>query len=109
MKTVFFLSCLCGLMTFTYADDDSTNQNAAQMQLQQLIEVDKQIENLTKQKLEAKADMAKDIKHGSMGVLPRAGKRASRQAGQEMEKIQDLSKQLQQLEAKRQSILLSLQ
>lgn len=108
MKVLILLTSLCTGLNFAYTDQ--TNQkNAAQMQLQQLIEVDKQIENLEKQKLEAKADMAKDIEHGSLGLLPREGRRASRQAGKEMQEIQDLNQQLQQLEAKRQSILLSLQ
>ena len=61
-----------------------------------------------KEKLEQKADMAEALERGSLGILPRAGKRASREAGSDMKEIQAINEQLKQLEAKRQSILLSL-
>jgi hypothetical protein len=109
MRSLIFLSCLIGCTAIGYAEDSSGAKSAAKAQLDALIDVDEKIENLQKAKLQKKGEMTEAIERGASVPLPRAGKRASREAGEDMQDIKEMNQQLLQLEQKRQQIIMSLQ
>lgn len=103
-SSLFLFSCaLCAY------GDQSSQQQAMQEAYQQFIQVDEQIENLVKQKLQLKAKVAEHMERGSTGLLPGVGRRQSAEAGDLSQQIQALSQQITQLEEKRSDLLLSLQ
>ena len=63
MKFFILLLAFCSFGQFIYADGDagSAQKQAMQMQLQQLIQLDKQIENLEQQKAQLKGEMAEHL------------------------------------------------
>lgn len=103
-KTLFVLSLFA---TLIYADDSSQAQ-ILKGQLEQLVILDRQIEELQKQKLEDKAEIAQHLQRGSVGVLPGNGRRQARRTEDAMQDVQNLNNQLQQLEQQRQSVIMAL-
>lgn len=103
--------CFClGSLTLQ-ADDNSSSSNQqqqAQAAIQQLIQVDEQIENLIKQKVQLKEEIAAHTERGSTGILPGVGRRQSREIGELMQEMQGLNQQIMSLEEKRSQILLAL-
>jgi hypothetical protein len=103
--------CAClfaSLFAFYVHGDSSSEQQAMQAAYQQFVQVDEQIENLLKQKLQLKAEAAQHMERGSTGVLPGVGRRQSREVEGIMQQIQSLSQQITELEEKRGTILLGL-
>ena len=103
-KHLFVLSLFA---TLIYADDSSQAQ-ILKGQLEQLVILDRQIEELQKQKLEDKAEIAQHLQRGSVGVLPGNGRRQARRTEDAMQDVQNLNNQLQQLEQQRQSVIMAL-
>lgn len=103
MNKYIFMLCVT---TLCYADP---SPDLLKQQLEQLVQVDRQIETLQKTKLEHKQEMAEDLQRGSVGILPRAGRRESREAASEMQSINQINQQLQELELQRQNLLRALQ
>ncbi len=108
MKKLLIALILCGVGSSIYGDQ-SPNQEMIQMKLQQLTQIDEQIENLVKQRVQLKAEAAQDVAHGADSILPRQARREDRSAEQVEQQIQALSQQIEQLEAQRQQILMALQ
>ncbi len=108
MKTFITLIAFALFTSLSYADDSSGKQQAMKDQLENLIKLDKQIENLQKQKLEDKAEVAQHLERGSVGILPGTGRRQSRRAEKSMEEVQDLNQQIEALEEQRQTVLRAL-
>ncbi|MBX9923067.1 MAG: hypothetical protein K2Y01_03055 [Rhabdochlamydiaceae bacterium] len=97
------LFCLTSVM---HADQSS--QEIMKEQYQRLVQLDQQIENLTKQKLEYKAEIAKHLERGSTGILPGVGRRQSREVESLMQDVQNTNQQILQLEQQRQAVMLAL-
>lgn len=76
---------------------------------EQLVEIDRKIENLVQQKMTLKAKIGQDVEQGAHSILPRRARREDRSAEEDMEQLQALDQQLQQLEARRAEILSGLQ
>jgi flagellar biosynthesis chaperone FliJ len=91
----------------SYADDSAQAQ-ALKGQLEQLVTLDRQIEELEKQKLEYKAEIAQHLERGSVGILPGEGRRQARRTEDAMQDVQNINSQLQQLEQQRQSVIMAL-
>ncbi|MES2199786.1 MAG: hypothetical protein V4489_06425 [Chlamydiota bacterium] len=108
MKKILIAILLSGLGSSVYGDSSPT-QEMIQTKLEQLTQVDEQIEKLVKQRVQLKAEAAKDVARGANSVLPRQARREDRSAEQVSEQVQALSQQIQQLEAQRQEILMALQ
>ncbi len=102
-KYCAILSLLIGSL---YAD--STQADAMKAQLEQLVSLDRQIEELQKQKLEYKAEIAQHLERGSVGILPGNGRRQSRRTEADMQDVQNLNTQIEQLEQQRQTVLRAL-
>jgi hypothetical protein len=88
--------------------DDSTQAQILKGQLEQLVILDRQIEELQKQKLEDKAEIAQHLERGSVGILPGNGRRQARRTEEAMQDVQNINSQLQQLEQQRQSVIMAL-
>jgi len=105
--TVLFFTLISS--TFAYSDNGNGNNSdptqAIKMQMQQLVEIDRQIEGLVEQRLKLKAEIAAHLERGSTGLLPGVGRRQSREAGSEMQDMQGINQQIEQLEMKRQAIM----
>lgn len=108
MKTFVSLFVLSLVAHIGYADDSSSQGQAMKAQLEQLITLDKQIENLQKQKLEDKAEIAQHLERGSVGLLPGNGRRQARRAEEAMQDVQNINQQIQQLEQQRQAVMMAL-
>lgn len=108
MKKLLICLLLCGASSSLYSDE-AQMQQMVQMKLQQLTEIDEQIENLVKQRVQLKMQAAKDVARGADSILPREARREDRSAEETMQQIQGLNQQIQQLEAQREEILSALQ
>ena len=116
-KKIAFLLFL-GSATFGFSDDGdldlgssdsaSAQKQAVQMQLEQLVQLDKQIEGLEQQKAKLKGEMAEHMEKGTVGLLPRGGRRQDRAASEDMQSIQQLNQQIENLESERQNVLRQL-
>ncbi len=96
------------LLTCALYADDSAQAQMLKSQLEQLVTLDRQIEELEKQKLEYKAEIAQHLERGSVGILPGNGRRQARRTEEAMQDVQNLNSQLQQLEQQRQSVIMAL-
>jgi uncharacterized protein YdcH (DUF465 family) len=99
---------ILSLLTGTIYADDSAEAQALKGQLEQLVIIDRQIEELQKQKLEYKAEVAQHLERGSVGILPGNGRRQARRTEDAMQDVQNLNSQIQQLEQQRQSVMMAL-
>ena len=102
---LFFISIF---LSGAYADDASNQQLAMKAQFEQLIQLDEKIENLQKQKLQYKAEIAQHLERGSTGILPGVGRRQARAAEEVMQDVQNINQQIQQLEQQRQAVMMAL-
>ena len=108
---VFLSLCLLTLLATTgYCDggSDSPQAQAMKAQMEKLVELDRKIEGLEKQKLQYKAEAAQDLERGSFGILPREGRRAARQASEAMQNVQEINQQIEQLNQERQNVMMAL-
>ncbi len=109
MKTHLLGICCFSIATFgVYADDTQAQMQALKGQLEQLVEIDRKIEGLEKQKLQYKASAAQELERGSFAILPRAERRATREADEAMQNIQNLNQQIEQLNQQRDNIMMAL-
>jgi seryl-tRNA synthetase len=108
MKTLALSLFLSLAGTSIYADESAKKQEI-EMQLENLVLVDRQIEGLVKERIELKAKAEEKMERGADSILPREAKRAAREVEEMQGKIQEMSTKLQELENKREQILLSLQ
>ena len=109
MKIFSFLIPLFLLTGVIYGDNyPEQNQQVMKEQFEKLVQLDQQIESLTKQKLEYKAEIARHLERGSTGLLPGVGRRQSREVEELMQKIQNTNQQIVQLEQQRQSVMMAL-
>jgi predicted nucleic acid-binding Zn-ribbon protein len=106
MKKISFLIPILCLTSMIYGDNSS--QEIMRQQFERLVEIDKQIEGLTKQKLEYKAEIAQHLERGSTGILPGVGRRQSREVESLMQDIQNTNQQIVGLEKQRQDIMMAL-
>lgn len=102
--------CFCFASFALHADDgsSSTKQQQAQAAIQQLIQVDEQIENLIKQKVQLKEEIAAHSERAETGILPGVERRQRREIGDLMQEMQTINQQIMALEEKRSQILLAL-
>jgi len=100
---------ILSLITATLHADDSAQGQALKGQLEQLVIIDRQIEELQKQKLEYKEEIARHLERGSVGILPGNGRRQARRTEDAMQDVQNLNSQIRQLEQQRQSVMMALQ
>lgn len=110
MRHLFLSLFLCTAASSIYADTgNSEQQQAIEMKLQQLTQVDEQIENLVKKRVQLKAQAQQEMQAASEHPLP-FGRRIERGSAEDtMQQVQALSEQIQQLESEREQILLSLE
>ncbi|MBS0627370.1 MAG: hypothetical protein JSS09_04080 [Verrucomicrobia bacterium] len=108
MKKLLIYLLVCGAFSSLYCDQAQMEQ-MVQMKLQQLTEVDEQIENLVKQRVQLKMQAAQDVARGADSILPREARREDRSAEEVMQQIQGLNQQIEQLQAQREEILSALQ
>lgn len=108
MKRVLFcfgLSCMC----LAFADNASSAGQVMQQKYQQLIEVDEQIENVVKERMQLQVEAAEHMERGDTAILPGVERRQSDAVSELAQQIQAYNQQLQALESKRSQILLSMQ
>ncbi len=108
MKTFISLFCLSLFANIGYADGSSNQQEEMKAQLQKLIKLDEQIENMEKQKLQEKAEIAKHLERGSTGILPGVGRRQSREAEEGMQNVKNLNQKIDQLNQERSEVIMAL-
>jgi predicted nucleic acid-binding Zn-ribbon protein len=109
MRIWIYSFCFCfGFLALQADESSSNNAAAAQAAYQQLVSVDEQIENLVKQKLQLKEEIAAHTERGSTALLPGAGRRQDREIEELMQQMQTLNQQMMSLEEKRSQILLAL-
>ena len=107
MRNVILFSVLVGLGQLGYSDL-SQAQMQVQSKLERLVEVDKQIEALEKQKAQLKGEAAEHLERGGTALLPGASRRNDRAGEEAMQQVQSLNDQIEQLEGQRQQIILEL-
>ena len=100
-----FLFSIMLLSSAVYAQDKAEIQQAYET----FVAIDRQIEALIQEKLQLKEEIAEHLERGSTGLLPGVGRRQSREAGMDMQKMQELNQQLGELEGKRSDLLARLQ
>ena len=108
MKKIIGLFCFALIASVGYADDGSDQVDALKAQLEKLVQLDEKIENLEKQKLQEKAEIAKHLERGSTGILPGVGRRQSREDEEGMKKVKDLNEQIEKLNQERQEVIMAL-
>jgi transposase len=108
MKTFLSIICLSLFANISYAGDGANQQEEMKAQLQKLIKLDEQIENLEKQKLQEKAEVAKHLERGSTGILPGVGRRQSREAEEGMQNVKNLNQKIEQLNQERSEVISAL-
>ena len=108
MKTFISISLLALFANIGYGDDSSSQQDAMKASFQKLIQLDEQIENLEKAKLQQKASMAEHLKRGSTGILPGVGRRQAREAEESLQNVNSLNEQIDKLNAQRQEVVNAL-
>ena len=108
MKVFISLFVLSLFANIGYGDDSSVQQEAMKASFQKLIQLDEQIENLEKEKLQEKAALAKHLERGSTGILPGVGRRQAREAEEGLQNIQKLNDQIDKLNQERQEVVTDL-
>ncbi len=107
MRNIILALFLCLGTSAVYADN-SKKQQVKEL-IQNLINVDEKIENLVKERAKLQGEAAAAMERGSDSILPRSGKRAEREIEGLQGQIQQMNQELQELESKREQILLGLQ
>jgi seryl-tRNA synthetase len=107
MRNVILSLFLCTCTSAAYCD--SAKEQQVKELIQNLIDVDEKIENLVKKRAQLQGEAAADLERGSESILPRAAKRTEREIAGLQGQIQQMNQELQELESKREQILLGLQ
>jgi hypothetical protein len=106
MRPFLFFLGIFSLMTCGYGDQSP--QQAIQKSYEEFVQINAQIEALLKQKLQLKAELAQHRERENMSVRPRVDRRQNMQIEELSQQIQSLSQQISTLDAKRSSLLISL-
>ncbi|MBP9842144.1 MAG: hypothetical protein KBC64_06960 [Simkaniaceae bacterium] len=102
---IFLLSLvLLSFMTNGYGDQ----QQAMQQIYEEFVQIDARIERLVKQKLQLKAQVAQHKEREETSIRPRVDRRQNMQIEELSQQIQELSQQISTLDAKRSSLLTTL-
>ena len=105
----FLLMSWCLFSFGIKAYSDPSPQQAIQQAYEELVQIDAQIENLLKQKLQLKAEIAQHRQREETSLRPRVERRQNEQIENLSQQIQSLSQQISELDGKRSTILLNLQ
>ena len=104
-----FLSLFLGTFCFVVgAHADQSKQDAIKQAYQEFVQIDAQIENLVKQKLQLEGEVAQHTEREDSTLRPRVERRQSQQVQQLSQQIEALSQQIIELDKKRSSILENL-